>query len=106
MRQTLIIVALCLLCLLATSPRTATGQSLFADPELPRVYLDTSYPLNSTPPKFVATSAALRTAIVNAVPGDTITLDPAATFIGSFELPEKATTGLLHAGASPRRRRL
>jgi len=100
MQRTLIIVAFCLFCLLSGALRRTTGQVIFEDPEptvqvvfedpeLPRVYLDTSYPLNTKPPTFVSTSDALRMAIDNAVPGDTITLDPAATFTGSFELPAK-----------------
>jgi hypothetical protein len=41
----------------------------------------------------VASSADLHAALVNARPGDTITLVPGATYVGNFTLPEKSGSG-------------
>ena len=61
-------------------------------PELPRVFLDTTY----TPPvgNTIAVNAGgnLQAAINNALPGDTIVLQAGATFTGTFSLPNKGSS--------------
>ena len=78
----------------ATGSCAWTGASVFAaPPELPRVYLDTTY----TPPtgQTIAVPAGgdLQAAINQAKPGDTITLAAGATYTGNFTLPPKTGDG-------------
>src|SRR5262249_2077780 len=71
--------------------RTATLAA--GAPELPRVYLDTTYtpPTGRTIP--VAAGGDLQAAINQAQFGDVITLQAGATFTGNFTLPNKSSGG-------------
>lgn len=64
-----------------------------AEPELPRIFLDTTY----VPPtgKTIAVPAGgdFQAAINQALPGDIITLQAGATYTGNFKLPAKTGTG-------------
>jgi hypothetical protein len=62
-------------------------------PALPQTSVDSTYPTMSGQTIHVAAGGNLQNAINNAVPGDTITLDPGATFVGPFTLPVKSGTG-------------
>ncbi len=59
-------------------------------PELPQVYIDTTFnqPLGTT--WRAHTSADFKNALESANPDDTIVLDAGATYVGSFTLPVKA----------------
>jgi hypothetical protein len=54
--------------------------SMSADPEQPRVFLNTAYPTNTRPLIYVNTGQELQEAIDDAVPGDTIMVAPGVTF--------------------------
>ena len=61
-------------------------------------------PVASAATTFVRAGGDLQTALVNARPGDTITLEPGATYVGNFTLPEKNGTGWITirpSGADP-----
>ncbi len=64
-----------------------------ADPELPRVYLDTTYAPPSGRTINLAAGDNLQTAINQARPGDVIKLQAGATFKGNFVLPKKSGSG-------------
>lgn len=67
----------------------ATAQVAVA-PELPRVYLDTSFPQTSGATLQVAAGGDLQAALYNANPGDTIVIAAGAAFTGNFVLPQKS----------------
>ncbi len=71
---------------LAMAPRSLAD----ADPELPRILLNTDYTAPTRAPKFVAAGADLQAAINAAQPGDVITLQAGATWTGNFRLPVKS----------------
>jgi hypothetical protein len=62
-------------------------------PELPRVFLDTTYVPPTGATIAVAAGGNLQNALNAAQPGDVITLAAGATFRGPFTLPNKAGTG-------------
>lgn len=66
----------------------ATGVS-GSEPELPRIYLDTTYKQPSGAEKPIASGADLQAALNAAKPGDVLTLAAGATFTGNFTLPVK-----------------
>jgi hypothetical protein len=69
------------------------GLALGAEPEPPRIFLDTTY----TPPTgrtiTVAACDDFQAALQAAQPGDVITLEAGARFTGNFTLPSKTGTG-------------
>ncbi len=69
---------------------TVTGQVAGSEPELPRVFLDTTYVPPTRAPKLVAAGDNLQAAINEAQPGDVLTLQAGATFTGNFTLPAKS----------------
>ena len=76
------------LALLSISPRSGEAATL---PELPRVFMDTTY---SPPAGNIITVNAggdFQTALNNATLGDTIVLQAGATFVGPFTLPNKTS---------------
>ncbi len=79
-----------------SSPRNNTASinmaySGFAGPaELPRVYMDTTMPVQSGQIINVSSGGNLQTAIDNAQPGDTIVLQAGAVYTGSFVLRNKS----------------
>src|SRR5262249_52482710 len=62
-------------------------------PELPRVFLSTSYPSVSGNVLNVAAGGDLQNVLNSAQPGDTIVLQAGATYSGNFVLPAKSGTG-------------
>ncbi len=65
-----------------------------AEPELPRVYLNTTYvPPTGGRTIAVATGGDFQAAINQAQPGDIITLQAGATYTGNFKLPAKTGSG-------------
>jgi len=60
-----------------------------AEPELPRIYLDSRMPIQTGSTIQVNAGDDLQAAINRAVPGDTIILQAGATFTGNFILPYK-----------------
>src|SRR5262245_60409824 len=62
-------------------------------PELPRVFLDTTFPPLSGATLPVPAGGDLQAALNIARPGDTIVLDAGATYAGSFTLPAKEGDG-------------
>ncbi len=71
----------------------ATGQA-GADPELPRIFLDTRYvPPTGGQTINVSAGGDFQAAINRANPGDIISLQAGATFTGNFVLPAKTGTG-------------
>lgn len=69
-----------------------TTSSTAALPELPRFFLDTTYAQPSGRILHVGEGGDLQETINNAQPGDVITLQPGAVFLGNFELPPKNPT--------------
>jgi PKD repeat protein len=63
------------------------------EPELPRVYLDTTYPASSGTVINVAAGSNLQTALNQAQPGDQVVLQAGAVFTGNFVLPAKTGDG-------------
>ncbi|MGH9939253.1 MAG: hypothetical protein ACREAM_23670, partial [Blastocatellia bacterium] len=63
------------------------------EPELPRVYLDTSYTTPSGRAIAVDAGGDFQSALNRAKPGDIITLQAGATFTGNFTLPKKPGGG-------------
>lgn len=59
-------------------------------PEMPRVFVDTTYSLPGGTVTAVNAGANLQTAIDAASPGDVLVLQAGATFTGNFTLPTKA----------------
>src|SRR5690242_1392590 len=64
-----------------------------ATPELPRVYLDTSYVVPTGRTITVNAGSDLQAAINSAQPGDVLSLQAGATFTGNFTLPAKSGQG-------------
>ena len=69
------------------SPTTAT------EPELPRLYVDTTYVVPSGRTFAVRAGGDFQAALNAAAPGDVITLEPGAMFTGPFTLPSKSGSG-------------
>src|SRR4051794_34872 len=63
------------------------------DAELPRVYLDTTYPANAGAMINVARGGDLQAALNQAQPGDQVVLEAGAVFTGNFVLPAKSGSG-------------
>lgn len=63
------------------------------EPELPRVLLDTEYIASSGKTIAVNSGGDLQAALKAARPGDVISLQAGATFIGNFSLPPKSGSG-------------
>src|SRR5437763_5581302 len=63
------------------------------EPELPRVYLDTTYPASSGSTINVAAGGNLQAALNQAQPGDQVVLQAGAVFTGNFILPAKTGSG-------------
>ncbi|MFL6277576.1 MAG: PKD domain-containing protein [Blastocatellia bacterium] len=63
------------------------------DAELPRVYLDTTYPANTGAMINVARGGDLQAALNQAQPGDQVVLEAGAVFTGNFVLPAKIGSG-------------
>src|SRR5215510_5880677 len=61
-----------------------------ADPELPRVFIDTTYAPPTGRTIAVPDGGDFQAAIDQAQPGDVITLQAGATYTGNFTLPAKA----------------
>src|SRR5829696_7483452 len=61
-----------------------------ATPELPRVYLDTTYRTGTGSTVSVPAGGNFQAALDAAAPGDTIVLQAGATYTGTFELPVKS----------------
>lgn len=74
-----------------SQPRPATMAP--GDPELPRIYLNTTYIAPAGKTINVAAGGDLQTAINQAQPGDVIALQAGATFTGNFQLPNKSGSG-------------
>jgi hypothetical protein len=73
-----------------------------ADPELPRVYLNTQMPVMAGKLINIAAGGDLQAAINSALPGDTIVLAAGATFAGTYLLPKKSGSGwVIIRGANP-----
>jgi uncharacterized protein (TIGR03437 family) len=68
---------------------TVTGQVVGSEPELPRVFLDTTYVPPTRAPRLVSAGEDLQAAINAAQPGDVLALQAGATFTGNFFLPSK-----------------
>src|SRR5919109_1173848 len=64
-----------------------------ADPELPRVFVDTTLVAPTGNTIAVAAGGDLQAALDAAQPGDVITLQAGATFTGPFTLPKKSGSG-------------
>jgi hypothetical protein len=62
-------------------------------PELPRVWLDTTPVVPSGNTISVAAGGDFQAALDTALPGDVITLEASATFIGNYTLPTKSGAG-------------
>ena len=68
------------------------GSVRAAHPELPRVFLDTTYSAPAGKTITVNAGGNLQAAINNALPGDTIVMQAGAAFTGTFTLPNKGTS--------------
>src|SRR3989475_4963791 len=69
-------------------------------PELPRVYLDTTYALPTGPTITVPAGGDLQGALNSAQPGSVIVLTAGATYAGNFTLPNKSGTGWIYIQSS------
>jgi hypothetical protein len=69
-------------------------------PEMPRVYVDTSYRHPSGATLFVGRGGDLQAALDKANPGDTIVLEAGTTFTGHFVLPPKTGNGWIYIQSS------
>jgi hypothetical protein len=72
---------------------TVIPQPKSGAPELPRVFLDTSYRAPTGKTINVAAGGNLQAAIDQALPGDVVMLQAGATFTGNFRLPNKSGSG-------------
>src|SRR5437667_8393610 len=84
-----------------TIPLLPTRALAQTEPELPRVFLDTTY----SPPargKLIAVSAGgdLQAALHASQPGDVIEIQAGATFTGNFILPKKPGTDWIYIRSS------
>src|SRR5258706_7205009 len=85
---------LCLVVSLSLSFSAALPALAFAaPPEMPRIYVDTSYVAPTGATLFVPAGGNLQAALDAARPGDVVTLEPGATFTGPFTLPVNTGTG-------------
>src|SRR6058998_1241044 len=73
-------------------PAFTLGQ-VSINPELPRVFLNTTYVAPSGQTLAVPAGGDFQAALNAAQPGDTIALASGATFSGNFTLPNKSGTG-------------
>ena len=85
----------------ATTPLLPAGALAQTEPELPRVFLDTTY----SPPKGgkvipVNAGGDLQAALDVSQPGDVIELQAGATFTGNFILPRKPGTDWIYIRSS------
>ncbi|MFY9585354.1 MAG: hypothetical protein WAR21_12780, partial [Candidatus Acidiferrales bacterium] len=92
--------ALILACF-ATTPLLPARTLAQSEPELPRVFLDTTY----SPPtrgKLIPVNAGgdLQAALDASRPGDVIELQAGATFTGNFILPKKPGTDWIYIRSS------
>jgi hypothetical protein len=71
------------------------------DPELPRVFLDTTYRPSANRPIEVKAGDDFQAALNRAKPGDVITLQAGSTFTGNFKLPNKTGARGNAPGAEP-----
>src|SRR6266850_6907869 len=62
-------------------------------PALPQTFIDTSYPSMSGTSILVPAGGNLQSALNTAQFGDTILLEPGATYLGTFTLPVKSGSG-------------
>lgn len=79
--------------LLAAETTTIRAMVVPAEPELPRVLLDTNYVPPTGRTITVNAGGDLQAALKAARPGDVISLQAGATFIGNFTLPVKSGQG-------------
>lgn len=94
MKVYLWIICLAFLVVLIGSENAITTQAQAGnDPELPRVYIDTTYAAPSGNVITVAAGGNFQTALNSANPGDVILLKSGATFTGNFTLPNKSGSG-------------
>ncbi|MFL6213220.1 MAG: PKD domain-containing protein [Blastocatellia bacterium] len=63
---------------------------IMTEPELPRVYLDTTYPVSTGAVINVAAGGDLQAALNQAQPGDQVVIEAGAVFTGNFILPAKS----------------
>src|SRR5918992_3198648 len=68
---------------------TAVHAQTSTQPELPRVYIDTTYPVVTGSVFNLSAGGDLQLALNAAQPGDTIVLQAGAVFTGNFTLPAK-----------------
>jgi len=69
-------------------------------PELPRVYLDTTYALPTGPTITVPAGGDFQAALNSAQPGSVIVLQAGATYAGNFSLPNKTGAGWIYIQSS------
>src|SRR5438552_1701343 len=69
-------------------------------PELPRVYLDTTYALPTGPTSTVPAGGDFQAALNSAQPGSVIVLQAGATYAGNFSLPNKTGAGWIYIQSS------
>src|SRR2546426_751401 len=69
-------------------------------PELPRVYLDTTYALPTGPTITVPAGGDFQAALNSAQPGSVIVLQAGATYAGNFSLPNKTGSGWIYIQSS------
>src|SRR5262245_4563433 len=69
-------------------------------PELPRVFLDTTYVAPTGRQTSVPTGGDLQGALNAAQPGDTLVLQAGATYTGNFTLPVKSGSGWIYVQSS------
>src|SRR3954447_8429264 len=69
--------------------------------ELPRTYIDTTYAPGPGASIYVAAGGDLQSAFNRAQPGDSILLEPGATFTGNFELPAKLGNSWIYIQTAP-----
>ena len=90
-----------ILAFVSTTPLLPARALAQTEPELPRVFLDTTYspPTSGT---LIAVSAGgdLQTALHASQPGDVIEIQAGATFTGNFILPRKPGTGWIYIRSS------
>jgi hypothetical protein len=91
-RPARILPAFLLAALAIGQPGPALAQSA-ASPELPRLYMDTTYVVPAGQTIAVPAGGDFQAALNAAQPGDTIRLQAGATFTGAFTLPNKTGTG-------------